>query len=88
MLPKDSEGKYPTNAREFIAIKCLAACVSELHTSEQVLEQRLRTIPGGWRQYREIKSVSKKYWTRSTIRCRQRSSDPWLRNLTTRTYTS
>ena len=61
MLGKpDPDGRYPMSGREFSAYRCLIVAVNELDVCIDALKDRLKLIPGGWRDMRMLSTVSYK----------------------------
>lgn len=56
---KQNLQELPVNGREMRSIEFLHAFERELETAEKTLEQRLRSIPDGWRRFRLVRTQTK-----------------------------
>lgn len=55
MIPqKDIDGKYKLTGREYTALLRLFAAQTALMEVEEVLKDRLKTFPNGWRDFRML----------------------------------
>ncbi len=52
--------KMPLSQREYAELKHLFGLVSAMQVTRPYLEKRLRTVPGAWRDFRLVQSVSQK----------------------------
>ena len=57
---KDADGRFHFSQREYYTTRELFGFVSALEEWSNVLERRLREIPGGWRDYRLMTTISRK----------------------------
>ena len=60
----DEEGRYPVSHREYQAIRALFGTQNSLIFAQKDLEQRLKVVPEGWRDFRLVYSVLEKLLTR------------------------
>ena len=57
MVPqRDVDGKFKLTGREYTALLRLFAALTALTECESILEERLKTVPNGWRDYRMLKT--------------------------------
>lgn len=56
----DAEGRYPVSYAEYQAIRALFGSQNSLINAQKSLENRIRSIPGGWRDFRLVYSVLEK----------------------------
>lgn len=54
----DEDGRYPLSAKEYDAIRAIFGAVYALTEMHPVLEQRCKTIKGGWRDIRLLVTVA------------------------------
>lgn len=60
----DEEGRYPLSHREYQAIRALFGSQNSLINAQKDLENRIRVIPDGWRDFRLVYSVLEKLLTK------------------------
>lgn len=60
MTKTDKDGRSPLSGREYYALRELFAAVDGFNRTAQELENRVRTVPGGLRDLRMLRSVSAK----------------------------
>ena len=60
----DAEGRYSVSYREYQAIRALFGTQNSLIFAQKDLEQRLKVVPDGWRDFRLVYSVLEKLLTR------------------------
>ena len=53
----DPDGRYPLTYDEYQALRAIFGAKNALEKTHERLEPRIRTIPGGWRDFRLIMAV-------------------------------
>ena len=59
-IEKDADGRFHFSEREYYATRELFGIVSTFNKCSGELERRVREIPGGWRDFRLIQTLSEK----------------------------
>ena len=53
----DEDGRYPLSYNEYQALRAIFGAKNALEQTHKQLEQRVRLIPGGWRDFKLIMAV-------------------------------
>ena len=59
-IEKDADGRFHFSERDYYATRELFGIVSTFNKCSGELERRVREIPGGWRDFRLIQTLSEK----------------------------
>ncbi len=63
MLKADADGRYPMSLREYETMRYLYGVIDAL-ARENFLEERLKLVPGGWRDFKMMQAKAKTLFDR------------------------